>query len=170
MAENFRNKQWFKNLSQERKDSICKKFDIDEKTLKKAGRETGDGRIVVDLLRIDHILHTPEIWDVCYDAYIKYSIFSDDQFNWDLINITDKIMRMYNLYSYVHPEYINTVFKYKSNLKNDLFVKDAYKRVLKWVNYAKEDLNNEEDVKFSSYQIYSQVKCLIESDIKLINK
>ena len=44
MADNFRNKQWFKNLSQDRKDEICKKFDIDEKTLKKAGRETSDGQ------------------------------------------------------------------------------------------------------------------------------
>ena len=57
MADNFRNKQWFKNMSQERKDEICKKFDIDEKTLRKCGRETDDGRIVINLLKIDHLLH-----------------------------------------------------------------------------------------------------------------
>ena len=63
MADNFRNKQWFKNLSQDRKDEICKKFDIDEKTLKKAGRETSDGQIVIDMLRIDNLQHTTEFWD-----------------------------------------------------------------------------------------------------------
>ena len=47
MAENFRNKQWFKKMSQECKDEICKKFDIDEKTLRKCGRETEDGHIVI---------------------------------------------------------------------------------------------------------------------------
>ena len=62
MADNFRNKQWFKNMSQERKDEICKKFDIDEKTLRKAGRETDDGRIVINLLKIDNFLHKPESW------------------------------------------------------------------------------------------------------------
>ena len=168
MAENFRNKQWFKNLSQERKDSICKKFDIDENTLKKAGRETSDGRIVIDLVRIDHLTTVPELWNDCYNAYTKYSIFSDDQFKWDLTNTTDKIMRMYNLYSYMHPEYLNTVFKYKSNLKNDLYVEDTYKRVLKWVNTAKEDLEDKEYLTFYCYHIYSQVRCLIESDLKLV--
>ena len=62
MADNFRNKQWFKNMSQDRKDELCHKFDIDEKTLRKCGRETNDGRIVIDLLRLDHLCHTPESW------------------------------------------------------------------------------------------------------------
>lgn len=168
MAENFRNKQWFKNLSQERKDKICKKFDIDEKTLKKAGRETKDGRIVIDILRIDHLNTVPELWNKCYDAYNKYSIFSDDQFKWDLTNINDMIMRMHNLYSYMHPEYINTVFKYKSNLKNDLYVKDTYERAVKWINTAKEYLTDKDYVKYCSFQVYSQCRCLLESDLKII--
>ena len=62
MAENFRNKQWFKNMSQERKDEICEKFLIDETTLKKAGRETDDGRIVINLLKIDKLNYTPKPW------------------------------------------------------------------------------------------------------------
>ena len=65
MAENFRNKQWFKNMPQERKDEICKKFDINENTLRKCGRETEVGRIVIDLLRVDHLLHCLLIRDEC---------------------------------------------------------------------------------------------------------
>jgi len=167
MAENFRNKQWFKNLSQERKDEICAKFDIDEKTLKKAGRETEDGRIVVDLLRIDHMLHTPELWDVCYNALIKNDIFNNS-LNWDINEVDDMILRMSSIYNFINPDV--KFLKYKSSLKNDLFAKDAYKRLLKWVNYAKEDLTDVKSVKFSSYQIYSQVKCLLDSDLKLIKQ
>jgi len=165
MAENFRNKQWFKNLSQDRKDELCNKFNIDEKTLKKAGRETEDGRIVIDLLRIDHISYTPEIWDICYNAFINNNVF-DNKLKWDFTGVDDMVIRMSSLYNFVNSD--EKLLKYKSSLKNDLFVKDAYKRLLKWVNYAKEDLTDVNSVKFSSYQIYSHVRCLLDSDLKLV--
>ena len=76
--------------------------------------------------------------------------------------------RMTQLYCFINPEFEGNLLKYKSSLSNDLFVKDAFKRVVKWINYAKEDMTDIKGVRFSSYQIYSQVRCLIDSDLKLI--
>ncbi len=165
MAENFRNKQWFKNLSQDRKDEICKKFDIDEKTLKKAGRETADGRIVIDLLRIDHFIHYPEIWD----EYKKYLINDDlfnNELNWDFTSINDKLMRLNHIWNcFTNDQKLN---KYKQSLHNDLLVEQAYKNVVNWVERAKEDIDDEEQLGFDCYQICTIIKCLFESDIKIV--
>ncbi len=165
MAENFRNKQWFKNMSQERKDDICKRFDTDEKTLRKAGRETEDGRIVIDLLRMDHLIHTPELWDNCYDTFIKNNVF-DNYLRWDFIEVNDMVLRMSSLYYFINSDV--KFLKYKSSLKNDLFVKEAYKHVLNWDNKAKIDLTDKDYVKFCCYQIFIQTRCLLETDLKLI--
>jgi hypothetical protein len=167
MAENFRNKQWFKNLSQERKDKICKKFNIDEKTLKKAGRETEDGRIVINLLKIDHINTTPKLWIKCYDEFIKNNVYGND-LNWDFENLEDMRLRMASIYCFINPEVEGKWLKYKSTLHNDLNIKDTYKRVLYWVNEAKECLTDKDYVEYCSFQIYSQCRRLFESDLKII--
>lgn len=54
MAENFRSKKWFNELSPERKAEICKKFEITEDVLKHAGRLNKDGNVVIDLLRVSY--------------------------------------------------------------------------------------------------------------------
>ncbi len=167
MAINFRNKQWFKNMSQERKNDICKRFDTDEKTLRKAGRETEDGRIVIDLLRMDHLIHTPNFWDDCYNAYVKNDIFNNS-LKWDFVEVNDMVLQMSSLYNFVN--FDAKFIKYKSSLKNDLFVKEAYKHVLNWVNKAKNNITDKDYVKFCSYQIFIQTRCLFETDLKLIKQ
>lgn len=65
MSENFRDKKWFKDMPQERKDRICKEFGITEDNLKKAGRETDDGRIVIDVMRLHYPV--PVSWEHYYN-------------------------------------------------------------------------------------------------------
>lgn len=160
MTTNFRNKQWFKNLSQDRKDKICKRFDIEEKTLRKSGRETEDGRIVVDILRIDHLLHTPKFWDECDQIISSNKINKCDDNN--LENQLENIKYIYNLFNKD-----TKLLKYKQSLHNDLMIKQAVKYVNHWIDeYNIED----SDKKYCAYQIYMHVKSVIETDLKLNNK
>jgi len=161
MATNFRNKQWFKNLSQDKKDEICKKFDIDEKTLKKAGRQTDDGRIVIDVIRIDHLLHTPKIWDICFK---NLNIVIPD----DCINTSDvfkMISNMEYIYSFMNRDIHYAT--YKSNLRNDLLTKQAHVNFMYWYN-EKNNTSDKEYNKFCCFQMYMHCKCLLESDLNLI--
>lgn len=163
MADNFRNKQWFKNLSQDRKDEICKKFDIDEKTLKKAGRETFDGQIVIDMLRIDHLQHTPEFWDECYK---NLNVVLPE----DNLNTSDVRQMISNM------EYIYTFMKrdvhfgtYKSNLHNDLLTKTAHNNFKHWYDELHvTDASDVDHKKFCCYQMFTHCRCLLESDLQLI--
>ena len=163
MADNFRNKQWLKNLSQDRKDKICKKFDIDEKTLKKAGRETSDGRIVIDILRIDHLQHTPEFWDECYKNL--HVVLPEDNLN------TSDVRQMIS-----NMEYIYTFMKrdvhfgtYKSNLHNDLLTKTAHNNFKHWYDEMHAtDASDVDHKKFCCYQMFTHCRCLLESDLQLI--
>ncbi len=161
MAENFRNKQWFKNLSQDRKDEICKKFDIDEKTLKKAGRQTDDGRIVIDILRIDNILYTPEIWDICFKNL--NIILPNDYMN--ASDVFKMISNMEYIYSFMNRDAHYAI--YKSNLHNDLLTKQAHINFMYWYN-EKNNTFDEEYKKFCCFQMYTHCKCLLESDLNLI--
>ena len=55
----FRNKQWFKALTDEEKASLCEKYGCTLQGLKKAGH-VEDGRLKVDLLRLE--MPMPEDW------------------------------------------------------------------------------------------------------------
>ena len=50
---NFRNKQWFKNMSDEEKQRLCKEFNTTLQGLKRAGYVGEDGHLKIDLLRIE---------------------------------------------------------------------------------------------------------------------
>ena len=161
MADNFRNKQWFKNLSQDRKDEICKNFDINEKTLKKCGRETNDGRIVIDILRLDHLLHTPSEWKTQYDALKKFKMTFDD------ISLTD-IEVCQKFYSVFVPDV--KYLKYKDTLHNNLLTKSAYKYAKDWYLKFINPESTDDEREFYAHQVWAHVKCLIESDLQLIKK
>lgn len=158
MAENFRNKQWFKKISQEEKDYICNELLIDEKTLKHAGRETEDGRVVINLLRIDHINYTPKIWDNCLKLLKK---------NVDILNTTDSSLEYYkSLYKIFNPDV--KYLSYKDNAHNNVFLQQTSKYVTSWINKF---LNNDEYEKnYCAYQIYAQLYRLFESDLQIIKK
>lgn len=158
MAENFRNKQWFKNLSQDRKDEICKKFDIDEKTLKKAGRETSNGRIVIDILRIDHLLHIPSEWKTQYDALKKFKMTFDE------ISMTD-----IELCQKFYKVFVSNVqfLKYKDTLHNNLLTKYAYQHAKNWYLKFIDSSSTEDEKIFYAHQVWTHVRCLIDSDLKL---
>ena len=159
MAENFRNKQWFKNMSQERKDEICKKFDIDEKTLKKAGRETEDGRIVINLLKIDHLNHRPESWKTYNDILSSNTI--------ELCG--DTIEEKVNNIKYIYSLFNDVKFlKYKESVHNNLLVKQTAKYVNEWINEYKNPENSADNNEYFAYQIFSHVRSLIESDLKIV--
>ena len=51
---NFRNKQWFRDMTQERKDSICERLCITEDVLKRAGTVNEFGKVVIDVLRLSY--------------------------------------------------------------------------------------------------------------------
>lgn len=159
MAENFRNKQWFKNMSQERKDEICKKFDIDEKTLRKAGRETEDGRIVIDILRIDHLLHRPEEWKLRFEALSNFSLSLAD------VSLSD-IEFCQKIYKAFKPEV--SFLKYKDNLHNNLLVKQAEKYTRNWYEKFLDPNATEEEKEFYSYQVWTHVRILLESDLNIV--
>lgn len=163
MATNFRNKQWFKNLSQDRKNDICKKLNINETTLKKAGRETDDGRIVIDLLRIDHILSTPQFWDEC--ANKLHVVLPENNLN------TNDVFQMISNMEYIYAFMNNDVHfaSYKSDIHNDLLTKYAHKYFKKWYDEMHAtDASDTDHIKFCCYQMYTHCKCLLESDLKLI--
>lgn len=61
----FRNKQWFRDMSQDRKDSICERLDITEDVLKRAGTVNEFGNVVIDVLRLSYT--NPEKWK----SYLK---------------------------------------------------------------------------------------------------
>ena len=158
MAENFRNKQWFKKLSQEYKRELCEKFYIDEKILRKCGRETEDERLVIDILRIDHIDCTLPVWVDCANKLEGYVISDTDN---QTIEFAEK------LYSIFFPG--SKFLKYKPSLHNDLVVEYATKYALSWLRkYVESD--NTEDKQYYAYQTYSHVKCLLESDLQLVKK
>ena len=156
MADNFRNKQWFKNMSQERKDEICKKFDIDEKTLRKACRETDDGRIVINLLKIDSFLHMPDEWSE-YNKIIEKN---------KLETCEGSIDQQVEYLKFIYKLFFDTSFlKYKSSLHNDLLVNQAIKHTNYWVS----EYNSEENDKdYCAYQIVMHVKSVLETDLNLI--
>lgn len=164
MADNFRNKQWFKNMSQERKDEICKQFDINEKTLRKAGRETDDGRIVIDLLRIDHMCHYPKDWDEAYEALKdhieKYNnVINETKTDDELVLVFEEIYNLLNAHTYL---------KYKDSIHNKVLLHQAKKCVQNDIN---EYINNDEENKpYYAYKIKMHLKVLIESDLKLIKE
>lgn len=158
MADNFRNKQWFKNMSQERKDEICKKFDIDEKTLKKSCRETDDGRIVINLLKIDHLLHNPESWSD-YNKVISNIVIKQCEGDFD--EQLEYLKYIYGLFNEV------SFLKYKKTLHNDLLVKQAIKHINYWI----EEYNNDEsDKEYCAYQIYEHISTLLDTDIAIIKR
>ena len=156
MADNFRNKQWFKNMSQERKDEICKKFDIDEKTLRKAGRETDDGRIVINLLKIDNFLHKPESW-------IKYNkIIENNKLNTCEGTIEERVEN----FKFIYGLFFDVKFlKYKKSVHNDLMVNQSAKYINRWIN---EYYLDDSDKEYCAYQIYTHIKTTIETDLNLI--
>ena len=159
MADNFRNKQWFKNMSQERKDEICKKFDIDEKTLKKCGRETEDGRIVIDILRLDHLLHKPELWKICYNSLKDFNISLD---NISDIELCEKLYEVFK--SGVK------FLKYKDTPHNRVLLTDAAKYTKGWYNKFIDSNSTEEDKEYYAYQVWTHVRVLLETDLQLIKK
>lgn len=162
MSENFRNKQWFKNMPQERKDEICKSFDIEEKTLRKAGRETDNGRLVIDILRIDHLCHYPEEWDLSYNS-IKNSI--DDFKNRVTSTISDTELvdvfkSIYDLFE------THTYLKYKDTLHNKVLVNQTKDCILNDINDYY--VNDEESRPYYAHRIRQHLNILIESDLNLI--
>ena len=162
MADNFRNKQWFKNMSQERKDEICKQFDINEKTLRKAGRETDDGRFVIDLLRIDHLCHHPKSWDTSYDAikdHIKdyTNIINNAKSDEELILIFEKLYNLFGEHSYL---------KYKDSVHNKVLINQAKKCILNDINEY--SINDEDSKSYYANRTMLHLKVLLESDLKLV--
>ena len=155
--ENFRNKQWFKDLSDERKTEICKKFDISQETLKKCGRLNKDGKLVIDLLRIDHLLTRPEHWRVCYE------ILNDNKF--DHSKYSSNIDMCINLYLLFHGT--SQLLKYKDTLHNRILVDERTKYIILWLDrfYNSDDLESKE---YFAYQVYSHVSILIKSDLNLL--
>ena len=161
MAENFRNKQWFKNMPQERKDEICKKFDINENTLRKCGRETEDGRIVIDLLRIDHLLHCPKIWDECNNALKNGNNYSENLRTCQTLNeVVEVCENIYDIFSK------NSYLKYKDTLHNNVLVKYTRKNIQNaYDTYLSCDT---EDKPYRAYMLYTHLKVLLESDLNII--
>lgn len=161
MADNFRNKQWFKNMSQERKDEICKQFDIDEKTLRKAGRETDDGRLVIDLLRIDHLNHYPKDWDIANEALKNHTDYKNKIASCD--NVTELVTifeQLFNLFE------THTYSKYKESLHNDLCVKQIKDCIIAdFEGY----INCDDDSKaYYANRTLSHLKLLLQSDLNII--
>ena len=64
---NFRNKQWFKNMTDEKKEELCKKLGCSLQGLKKAGFQDEDGKIKIDLLRLEMEFPSEE-WQIHLDV------------------------------------------------------------------------------------------------------
>lgn len=154
--DNFRNKQWFKELTDEQKQGICKRFNINEKTLKKCGRKNSDGKIVIDLLRIDHIETIPEYWK------FAYNILNESKF--DYIKYDSNIDLCMNLYKLFHND---NLLKYKDSLHNQVILNDKVRFIKHWFDMfnSSDDISDKE---FYASQIYSHVTIIIKSDLNLV--
>jgi len=75
---NFRNKQWFKNMTDEKKEELCNKLGCSLQGLKKAGFLDEDGKVKIDLLRLEMEFPSEE-WQVHLDVVESKSF-------WDVYN------------------------------------------------------------------------------------
>lgn len=154
--DNFRNKQWFKELTDEQKQELCKKFDINEKTLKKCGRKNSDGKIVIDLLRIDHMETVPEQWK------FAYNILNESKF--DHTKYDSNIELCISLYKLFHND---NLLKYKDSLHNQVLLEDRVRFIKFWLDM----FNSSDDVldkEFCASQVCSHVTIIMKSDLNLI--
>lgn len=155
---NFRNKQWFKKLSNEQCHEICENFMIDEKMFKHAGRAGENGEILIDLLRIDHINYIPDIWTETYDKLKTYN------FN---INSEDQLEFLKNIYLLFNT---NVKFrKYNDSIHNEVLVEQAFNNSNYWIKKLIDETDLEYS-KYCSYQIYTIIKILFENDLQLIKQ
>ena len=154
--ENFRNKQWFKELTPEQKQEICKKFDINEQTLKKCGRKNSDGKIVIDLLRIDHMETVPDQWK------IAYKILKESKF--DYTKYESNINLCIDLYKLFHDD---KLLKYKDTLHNRVLLEDRIRFIKFWLDMfnSSDDVSDKE---FCAIQVCSHITIIIKSDLNLV--
>lgn len=140
---NFRSKEWFNNMSQERKNEICKKLEITEENLKKCGFTNENGEVEIDLLKVSY--KNPIEWKTCFNIiYPTLNTYKEKLENDPVSFITD----IYCKYADVQK-----VKKYKDNLSNDTRLKYSIKYILD--NYKELELNkdNIEYVEYFSYNI-----------------
>ena len=151
---NFRNKQWFKQLSDEKRKEICENFMIDEKTLRHAGRAGENGEIRIDLLRIDHINYIPKCWINSYDSFKDKTIEMYDE---------DKLESLKNIYLIFNSS--AKFLKYNDNVRNKVLVNQCYKSVKHWIEKFNESKDDIEYKQFCSNQIRTIIKILFENDL-----
>lgn len=156
---NFRNKQWFKNLTPEKKQEICEKFMIDEKTLRHAGRAGENGEIRIDLLRIDHINYIPIDWIESYEK------IKDTQFD---LSDEDKVESLKNIYLIFNSS--AKFLKYNDNVRNKVLVNQCYKSVKHWIEKFNGEKDDIEYKQFCSNQIRTIIMILFENDLKIVKK
>lgn len=140
---NFRSKEWFKNMSQEKKDEICNKFEITEDSLKKCGFIDEDGKVKIDLLRVSY--ENPLEWKQCFNIiYPTLNTYKESLKNNPIEFITD-----------IYCKYANTsnVKKYKQTLHNETRLKYTIKYILD--NYTELELNKDsiEHIEYFAYNI-----------------
>ena len=169
----FRNKQWFKNLSDKEKKDICARHFCTEASLKKAGYIGEDGRLKIDLLRLD-CNYVPEEWtyenDVVRSAEFQKKI--------DILKNTEDVEDILNLFEEMYVLFNKDVKFKKADVKKCkiwlLQTKLSILNNIKDMQFDVEDYEKNPDgydvgiIMCYSHKIYTHLKVLFESDIKNI--
>lgn len=144
----FRNKQWFRDMSQERKDSICERLGITEDVLKRAGTVDEFGEVVIDVLRLSY--PNPKKWK----SYLK--TIRTDKFRslYNQLNIKDNTAgQNVDILLYMLSEIIRVIRDV--NVQYDVKIREPknvlrLQDIIKHINSAMNQIDDElecEDVK-----------------------
>lgn len=174
MAESkFRNKQWFKCLTDKEKKDICKRHHCTETGLKKAGYIGDDGKLKIDLLRLD-CDYIPENWT--YENYVVrggdfeklLNQLTSTENDEDVLNVLEEMYCLFNP---------GTKFKKADVKKSKIWIDQTKLSIINNIKdmqvdvevYEKDPDNNDIGIVMChSHKIYTHLKVLFESDIKNI--
>jgi len=166
----FRNKQWFKNLSDKEKKSLCKRYGCTEQGLKRAGH-IEDGKLKIDLLRLE--MEFPSEWmqhlEIVESEEFK-SLLSKLNSKEDTYDILLCLEEMYNLWG--ENKYLKPDLK-KGNIvlwinSCKLFVNKAIETIE--LNRDSDASDKTEVMATFARKVYTQLKMLFESELNNIKK
>jgi hypothetical protein len=164
----FRNKQWFKALTEEQKKAICEKFGCTMDSLKKAGHLVDD-KLKIDLLRIE--FPAPESWSkdfsIVESAEFKdlLSILASDE---EVTSILETLEKMWTLW--------NPGIKFlKPDLKKSsvcLWIRDCKRWILENIESLEmnRDHEDQEVPKLCAYKVMSHLRVLFTSELRNVKE
>lgn len=164
----FRNKQWFKALTEEQREALCKKLGCTMNGLKKAGFME-DGKLKFDLLRLEY--PTPPSWGIDFntvesEAFKK--LYSQLTAAEDLAEILTCLEDMWNLFQpgtkFLKPDLKKSVV--------NVWIRDCKRWITSNVESIERNRDHQDqDVpKVFAHKVYTHLRVLFNSELKNIKE